>query len=518
MAPDDRDVAGQLMTLVRKDLLRPDRAVFAGEDAFAFRHLLIRDAAYDSLPKAQRAELHARFAGWLLQRGADIEELDEIAGYHLERAFRYRAELGPVDDRARAIAATGAEHLDAAGRRALDRGDSAAAVNLLERASLLLPSRVLNIAIEESLINALGACGRLVDAVSRAKTLVDRCSAAGDSVDELRARLIGATWRMNIDPAFDISELEAVVAEARPVIKQSGDDAALASLEYAAGYVEHYRNRFDVALACFTLSMQHAKQANELWFVGSPRALAAAAVANGPIPADQGLLWLEHAQAESPAFQPLLALWRSDLLACLGQFDAARSEFTETVDRVSERGLATWVAIAMQVGWHIEMLAGDIEAAERAARLGVAGLEPLGERAWMSTLACQLGEALYLLGRYDESEEWALRGLALGGPNDVLTQIQGLQLRSNVLARRGDHIAARGLADKVRDLAGTTQAPVVQGDAYLGMAEVLHLAGDLAQSDAALLRAIGYYEQKGAPACITNARRRAATWDLVRPV
>src|SRR6202011_2564205 len=131
MAPNESDISGKLMTLVRKDLVRPDRAVFAGEDAFRFRHLLIRDAAYDALSKAERAELHECFAGWLRERTGDLAELDEIIAYHLEQAFRYRAELGPVDERARGLAAAAAECLDLAGRRALDRGDMAAAVNLL---------------------------------------------------------------------------------------------------------------------------------------------------------------------------------------------------------------------------------------------------------------------------------------------------------------------------------------------------------------------------------------------------
>ena len=68
------------------------------EDGYRFRHLLIRDAAYEALPKATRAELHERFAAWLETRGAELVE-DEIVGYHLEQAFRYRGELGlPADD------------------------------------------------------------------------------------------------------------------------------------------------------------------------------------------------------------------------------------------------------------------------------------------------------------------------------------------------------------------------------------------------------------------------------------
>ena len=123
------------MALVQKDLVRPDRAFLPGEDAFRFRHLLIRDAAYEALSKADRAELHECFARWLEERGTDLVELDGIAGYHLEQAFGYRCELGPADKKARRLAADAAAHLDAAGWRAMDRGDTGAAVNLLERAN-----------------------------------------------------------------------------------------------------------------------------------------------------------------------------------------------------------------------------------------------------------------------------------------------------------------------------------------------------------------------------------------------
>ena len=107
----------RLAALVRKELIRPDRPQLAGEDGFRFRHLLIRDAAYDALPKATRAELHERFAAWLEEHGAELVELDEILGYHLEQACRYLAELGlAADDQ---LAAAARRRLTAAGRRAI---------------------------------------------------------------------------------------------------------------------------------------------------------------------------------------------------------------------------------------------------------------------------------------------------------------------------------------------------------------------------------------------------------------
>src|SRR5439155_12567604 len=86
LAPEEQQVTARLTALVRKELVRPDKAQLAGEDAFRFRHLLIRDAAYDALPKAVRADLHERLATWLEEHGADLVELDEILGYHLEQA------------------------------------------------------------------------------------------------------------------------------------------------------------------------------------------------------------------------------------------------------------------------------------------------------------------------------------------------------------------------------------------------------------------------------------------------
>ena len=67
---------------------------------FKFHHGLVRDAAYQSLLKRARANLHERFVAWAepvnRERGRETE-FEEILGYHLEQAVRYRSELGPLD-------------------------------------------------------------------------------------------------------------------------------------------------------------------------------------------------------------------------------------------------------------------------------------------------------------------------------------------------------------------------------------------------------------------------------------
>jgi predicted ATPase len=55
------------MTLMRKEFIEPAPSIFPEEDAFRFRHILIRDAAYLGIPKETRAQLHERYAGWIEQ-------------------------------------------------------------------------------------------------------------------------------------------------------------------------------------------------------------------------------------------------------------------------------------------------------------------------------------------------------------------------------------------------------------------------------------------------------------------
>jgi len=138
---DDRsELDRHLRALVGKDLIQPDGGRFAGEPTFSFKHMLLRDVAYRGILKEVRADIHARFADWLEgAAGERASEYEEMLGYHLERAYRYRTELGPIDQLGRELATRAAGRLGTSGRRALARGDIPPAVNLLERAVSLLP-------------------------------------------------------------------------------------------------------------------------------------------------------------------------------------------------------------------------------------------------------------------------------------------------------------------------------------------------------------------------------------------
>jgi predicted ATPase len=86
--PGLNDVTGVTDQLVAKDLIRPAEA-----DRFTFRHILIREVAYQTLTRADRARLHAAAAEWTEARaGGQEDALAELIAYH----YREAAMLGPA--------------------------------------------------------------------------------------------------------------------------------------------------------------------------------------------------------------------------------------------------------------------------------------------------------------------------------------------------------------------------------------------------------------------------------------
>jgi class 3 adenylate cyclase/DNA-binding winged helix-turn-helix (wHTH) protein len=128
------DVAGRLESVVRREIIRPDRSSADVPNAYRFRHILIRDAAYAALSKGDRAEIHERFADFQERAAGDrLAEYEEVIGYHLEQATHYRQGLGRNDERTRNLARRAAQLLGAAGIHAIQRGDALASSRLLER-------------------------------------------------------------------------------------------------------------------------------------------------------------------------------------------------------------------------------------------------------------------------------------------------------------------------------------------------------------------------------------------------
>ena len=328
-------VTPRLAALVRKALVRPDRTQVPGDDAFRFRHLLIRDAAYDALPKATRADLHEQFAYWLEEHGGQLVELDEILGYHLEQACRYRRELGAAENAVLKEQARG--RLTAAARRAWLRGDVQAVVNLVERAIALVPEDEIDLKLELQLLDALFVCGRMGDATDWAQSLARRGRAAGEPVPELCGELWELLVAIYVEPEGATERLEALADRAIPVFTADGNDLALFLAHYSHGQVAHMRADFDQELEDLEQAQIHARRLRlvQLELKLAPSAAAARLFGSTPVP--DLLVWLDEQQARGLRHGGLRA-HRAMALACLGRFEEAWTIYDELCAQFVERG------------------------------------------------------------------------------------------------------------------------------------------------------------------------------------
>ncbi|MDQ6877773.1 MAG: AAA family ATPase, partial [Candidatus Dormibacteraeota bacterium] len=108
------------------DALRRKGLVVGGDGAreeMGFRHILIRDAAYASLPKLERASLHDRFGFVLEGEAGDPRQLTEILAHHAERALTLSVELALEGEELFNRARRALEWSLAAGDRAITRRD-----------------------------------------------------------------------------------------------------------------------------------------------------------------------------------------------------------------------------------------------------------------------------------------------------------------------------------------------------------------------------------------------------------
>jgi tetratricopeptide (TPR) repeat protein len=122
------DLATNLDALERRDVVRARAgSAVAGEREYAFKHILIRDVAYNQLPKGRRSHLHRRFAEWTSSLPGGEDEYVEIVAYHLEQACLLAGAVArtpeppPIDEAVAALTRAGEKAERREGIREADR-------------------------------------------------------------------------------------------------------------------------------------------------------------------------------------------------------------------------------------------------------------------------------------------------------------------------------------------------------------------------------------------------------------
>jgi class 3 adenylate cyclase len=498
LADGDGSLDQRLVALVRKELVRPDRPQLPGDDAYRFRHLLIRDAAYDALPKATRADLHRRFAAWLEEHGQGLVELDEILGYHLEQAARYLAELARPEPE---LALAAGDRLAAAGRRAGWRGDSRSAGILLERSLALTRPHRLDIHLEVELaLTSWEQQARRGAAVASAAA--ERAAALGDETAALLAQAVAALFRIVFGEA-SADEVESLATAALRRLEAVGDNRGLIAVWFVLGEMANFRGRQADRAQAIEQAIRYAR------LVGEPpshtQSLAYALV-HGPTPAEDVLQTLDELLAQHR--QPELLFSRAWLLAMVDRGEEASELAKQAEERMQEFGRTgeanVWLA-------DLAELAGDDKAAVTYERAYCEHLETSGRHAELSTYAPRLGQLLCRVGQYEEAERFAEKGRELADPDDVASQVDWRQTEALVRAARGQHAQAERLAREAVAWAERSDSLRAQGNALNDLAEVLEAAGRSDDAIAALHEALDRYERKQFIPLARRTRERLAT-------
>ncbi len=497
-------VDNNLRDLVRQDLIRP---VDADEETFRFRHQLIRDAAYGAMSKDVRATLHERFAVRLDAGRSVLPVMDELLGYHLERAVLLRRELGAPENAVAELAARASTSLRDAGRRAAQRDDPAS-VRLLERALALIPEPD-HAPVLLDLADALEAVGDLERCAVAASSALKLAQAAGDRRIAARAQVLDLAVGMNRSKGeIDLASLDAAARPLLAELEALGDDEGMASALRLLG--EANVNRFERASAYLERAVAVAER------IGDRKGAAFAAgglgliTVFGPVPAAEGIercRALRRRFADHPGTSAILLRHEAVLHAMQGRIDEARALHTES-DRIADDLGSRWVLASRVFGqWAIELFAGQPTRAEAAARASLEIFQEMGATNQGSTAAALLAAVLAQQGRYEEALRYADIAAAWAAWDDIASQVVQLGARSRVLASRGEFEHAEAVAREAVRVSERSDDIWQRGDALIDLGAVLDRAGRLGEATAVIRDAIVLYERKGN--VVSTARARA---------
>jgi predicted ATPase/class 3 adenylate cyclase len=510
-------VGVRLSALVARELIHPEVTSLADE-GYHFDHILVRDAAYGALLKRERAVLHERFATWAERTYGEHQragQLEEILGYHYEQAVTYLQELGPLDANGQRLRSEAARRLSAAGRRALARGDMTAAANLLRRAATLLPAHdPARIALLPDLGEALTESGEFAVAQVVLDEAVDGATAAANLPLLARSELMRLLLKAHSSPPEEWSgQLEREAGDILEVLEEAGDHAGLAaasrllSLAYAAA------GRCGESADVAARAIEYATLAGD----ERQRRIAACHYAQvatyGPTPVAEAIEKCEEILAHTEGdmrTQGIVTGLLGRLEAMRGDFERARWLYNAGRAVLEEMGKSVAAASTSLDSCAVEMLAGTPAAAERELRRDREALDEMGEKVLLSTIVGELARAVSARGGYDEAEELSHTAEELAAEEDVVSQALWRTVRARVLARRGEHAPARGLAEEAVELVRPTGELVLHADALLALAEVLELSADAAATRRALDEALALFERKGDVVSAAHTRERVS--------
>jgi class 3 adenylate cyclase/tetratricopeptide (TPR) repeat protein len=521
------EVESHLVSMTQKQLVRPE--LEENDLDYRFHHILIRDAAYQGILKRARATMHEHFANWgeRVNRDRDRQaQFDEILGYHLEQAYQYLSELGPLDEHGLELGSRASARLATAGRRAFARGDMGAAANLLRRAAVLLPE------LDEKRLELLPGLGEALMETGEfawAEVFLDEAVEGATALGEetLRADAVLTRLLAGHHVADDLgawrAEVEAATAHLIPALENLVAHAELAKAWRMVAWVHAPVCRWEAATVAQQRALEHARLAGDKQLEARLSSAYAYSLCDGPTPVREAIArceemiarGLNHKQSEAIVLTSLACL-----VALNGEFDRARAHYRQGRAMLDDLGASVLAASTSFMLARIELLADDPQAAERDLRSDYERLEVMGELFFRTSVAAMLAHALYAQGRIDEAEALALEAEALAAQDDIEVEALCRSVRAKVAAQRGAFTEAVRLATEAVELLPGKEAPLMRAEALFDQAEVLLAAGDRDAARAALeeARDLSELKEMAVPRARIEARLDGLSREPTQPV
>ena len=508
----------KLQALSRKHFIR-SMVGTEGEARFRFDHHLVRDTVYNGLLKRARANLHVEFVKWADAYNAGSDrglEFEEILGYHLEQAYKYLGELGPIDEAGAAIGRDGARRLGSAARRALSRGDMHAASNLFRRASLLLPSgdsQRLDLLPEYT--EALMGLGKFVDARLVLKEAREEAERLGDVRIAASSRVLAVFLKAySREKNVEVEDPLKLVDEIVPVLEKQNAHNELANAWRLVLMVHGVAGRYSQASEAAQRALNHAQLAGNDRFAAKVAGTLGSMALYGPTPIADAIGQCEKAIQEGISDRQVeasLLCMLGSLRAMNGELTVARSLYRQGREMLRDMGEGIRAAASGIHLANVELHGGDLLLAEQGLRADYEVLDTMGETFHRSVIAALLAKVLREQGRDDEALALLETAEQLTSPNDDIAQAFWRAVRAPVLARKGSFAEAEALGRAALDILRQTQSPGFEADALYEIASVLVAEQKLAEARQTIEQAITLYRAKGNVVALAKATELHAT-------
>ena len=261
------------------------------------------------------------------------------------------------------------------------------------------------------------------------------------------------------------------------MLEEAADHHGLVRAWRLLAYAYMNATQWGMAVEAGEQAVHHAEQAGDAGMATRFVGMLAVSVLYGPTPVDEAITYCEGVLSRAAEDRKSVAITEAALAhleAMRGNFEVARTRYRRSRALLEEFGWLVEAALTSLDSGPIEMLAGDLEAAERELRKDYQKLERMGERNYISTLAGLLADVLYAQGRYGDSAEFAAVCRDLASPDDVGTQFLWRCVQAK-LARPGP--STRPNRSLRRGAIETSDWLDWQGDGFMDLAEVRELAG-----------------------------------------